>query len=46
MKSVIELKNVSKVYKSKKSIDTLALQDVSLKFQNSGMVFIGKEWKW
>ena len=40
MKSVIELKNVSKVYKSKKSIDTLALQDVSLKFQNSGMVFI------
>jgi len=40
VKSVIELKNVSKVYKSKKSIDTLALQDVSLKFQNSGMVFI------
>lgn len=37
---MIELKNVSKVYKSKKSIDTVALQDVTLKFNNSGMVFV------
>lgn len=38
--SMLELKNVSKVYHSKKSIDTIALKDISLKFPSHGMVFI------
>ncbi len=37
---MIELKNVTKIYKSKKSISTKALDDVSLKLGNIGMVFI------
>lgn len=37
---MIELRNVGKIYKSRKSVNTVALQDVSLKFENSGMVFI------
>lgn len=37
---MIELRNVRKIYKSRKSVNTVALQDVSLKFENSGMVFI------
>lgn len=37
---MIELKNVSKVYKSKKGASTTALNDISLKIGNKGMVFI------
>lgn len=37
---MIEFQNVNKIYKSKNSIDTLALNNVSLKFENKGMVFI------
>lgn len=38
--SMLELKNVSKVYHSKKSEDTTALENVSLKFPSHGMIFI------
>lgn len=37
---MIELKNVSKTYKSKKSINTKALDNVSLNFDDKGMTFI------
>ncbi len=37
---MIELKNVFKTYKSKKGQVTKALDDVSIKFPNKGMVFI------
>lgn len=37
---MIELKNVVKVYKSKKSSDTTALNDVSLQIADKGLVFI------
>lgn len=37
---MIELKNISKSYKSKKGKDTLALNNVSLTLNNKGMVFI------
>ena len=37
---MIELKNVTKIYKSKKSLSTKALDDVNLKIGNKGMVFI------
>lgn len=38
---MIELKNVSRTYKSKKAkTKTVALQDVSIKFQEKGLVFI------
>ncbi len=37
---MIELKNVSKTYKSQKGLKTKALNDVSLKFNNKGMTFI------
>ncbi len=37
---MIELKNVTKVYKSKKGNSTKALNNVNLKFENKGMVFI------
>lgn len=37
---MIELKNVSKTYKSKKSTNTEALKDISIKFPETGMVFI------
>ncbi len=37
---MIELKNVTKIYKSKKSLSTKALDDVNLKIGNQGMVFI------
>lgn len=37
---MIELKNVKKVYKSKKGTSTIALDDVNLKIGNTGMVFI------
>lgn len=37
---MIELKNVSKIYKSKKGIDTKALDQLNLKIGNKGMVFI------
>ena len=37
---MIELKKVSKTYKSKKSTDTNALQDITTKFGNKGLVFI------
>ena len=34
------IKNISKKYKSKKSVDTRALNDISLKLDNKGLVFI------
>lgn len=37
---MIELKNISKSYKSKKSTNTTALKDISLKFPEKGLVFI------
>ena len=37
---MIELKNLSKTYKSKKSTNTVALKDISIKFPERGMVFI------
>lgn len=37
---MIELKNVSKIYKSKKGNNTQALDNVTLKFDNKGMNFI------
>lgn len=37
---MIELKNVSKTYKSKKSTRTQALKNISIKFPEKGLVFI------
>lgn len=37
---MIELKNVSKIYKSKKATNTTALKDISIQFPEKGMVFI------
>lgn len=37
---MIELKNISKTYKSKKGLKTEALKDVSIKFEDKGLVFI------
>ncbi|MEG1494902.1 MAG: ABC transporter ATP-binding protein, partial [Bacilli bacterium] len=37
---MIELKNIYKAYKSKKGNNTVALKDVSLKFEETGMTFI------
>ena len=37
---MIELKNVSKIYKSKKAKDTIALKNISIKFPEKGLVFI------
>ena len=37
---MIELRNVSKTYKSKKSTNTAALKDISIKFPEKGLVFI------
>ena len=37
---MIELKNITKIYRSKKGVKTTALNDVSLKLGNKGMVFV------
>ena len=37
---MIELKNVSKIYKSKKGSDTIALKNISIQFPEKGLVFI------
>lgn len=37
---MIELKNISKTYRPKKGVPVKALDDVSLKFDDTGMVFI------
>ena len=37
---MIELKNVSKTYKSKKATNTTALNNISIKFPEKGLVFI------
>lgn len=37
---MIELRNVTKIYKSKKASDTIALNDISLKFPDKGLVFV------
>ena len=37
---MIEIKNLSKTYKSRKSIDTNAINNISLKLDNKGLVFI------
>lgn len=37
---MIELKHVSKTYKSKKTTNTTALKDISIKFPEKGMIFI------
>lgn len=37
---MIELKNISKTYTTKKGVNVKALDDVSIKFEEAGMVFI------
>jgi ABC-type lipoprotein export system ATPase subunit/ABC-type antimicrobial peptide transport system permease subunit len=37
---MIELKNIQKIYKSKKAKNTVALKDISIKFPEKGLVFI------
>lgn len=37
---MIELKNVSKIYKSKKTVETEALKNINLKLEGVGMVFL------
>ena len=37
---MLEISHVSKTYKNPKGIDTLALNDVSLKFPETGIVFL------
>ena len=37
---MIELKGISKTYKSKKGIITEALKDINIEFENKGLVFI------
>ena len=37
---MIEVKNISKIYKEKKGKETVALRDVSLKLHNVGLIFI------
>lgn len=37
---MIEVKNISKIYRPKKGVPVKALDDVSLKFDDTGMVFI------
>lgn len=37
---MLELRNVSKIYRSKKGPDTIALKNVHLQFASKGMVFI------
>ena len=37
---MIELKEISKIYRSKKSVDTIALKNVNLTLADKGMVFI------
>ena len=37
---MIEFKNLNKVYKTKKGIETKALNNINLKIGNVGMVFI------
>lgn len=37
---MISIKNVTKIYKSKKGKDTIALDNISLQFANKGLVFI------
>ena len=40
---MLEVRNLTKIYKTKESIETIALNSVSLKFPETGMVFlIGK----
>ena len=40
MKNAIETKNLTKIYKNKVGTDVLALDDISLKFPETGMVFL------
>ena len=37
---MLEVKNLKKVYKTKKGADVFALDGVSLKFEEKGMVFL------
>ena len=37
---MIELKNITKIYKAKKTSETIALKNINLKLQDKGMVFI------
>ena len=37
---MIEFRNVKKIYKTKKGIETLALNNINLKIENKGMIFI------
>ena len=37
---MIELQNITKIYESKKKEKTIALDNISLKIGNKGMVFI------
>lgn len=40
---MLEVRNLTKIYKKKESVETIALNSVSLKFPEIGMVFlIGK----
>ena len=43
---MLEIKNLTKIYKSKGGVEVKALDDVSLKFPENGMVFLlGKSGK-
>lgn len=37
---MLELKNITKIYKSKKGVKTTALNNITLRFGNKGMVFV------
>lgn len=37
---MLELKNIKKVYKSKKGVEVTALKNINIKLENSGMIFI------
>lgn len=42
---MLEVRNLTKIYKTKGSVETIVLNSVSLKFPETGMVFlIGKSW--
>ena len=42
---MIEFKNVCKTYKTKKGVETRALNNINIKIGNVGLVFItGKKW--
>ena len=39
---MLEIKNLSKIYKPKKGVPVTALKGISLKLPDTGMIFFGK----